>query len=163
MRVGETVENWTGSPPLSTGQELCRVRPEWVDHYGHMNMAFYLAVFDMATDQLWPDLRLGPTLHARGFGTFAAETWVNYVREVREGMPLSCTNEVLAYDGKRLIARHRMHHATEGWLAAENEVLYLCMDLSVRKVGLWPQDVLDRFAATCTGSPPRRLALKRRD
>jgi acyl-CoA thioester hydrolase len=163
MRVGETIEDRTGSPPLFTGPELCRVRPEWVDHYGHMNMAFYLAVFDMATDQLWPDLRLGPTLHARGFGTFAAETWVNYVREVREGMPLSCTNEVLAYDGKRLIARHRMHHATEGWLAAENEVLYLCMDLSVRKVGLWPQDVLDRFAATCTGNPPRRLALKRRD
>ena len=126
-------------------------------------MAFYLAVFDMATDQLWPVLGLGPALHARGFGTFAAETWVNYVREVREGMPLACTNEVLGFDGKRLLALHRMHHATEGWLAAENEVLYLCMDLSVRKVGLWPPDVLDRFAAHCTGNPPRRLALKRRD
>ncbi|SDB68300.1 (3S)-malyl-CoA thioesterase [Belnapia rosea] len=146
----------------AAGQVLAVVRPEWVDHYGHMNMAFYLAVFDMATDQLWPSLGLGPALHAQGFGTFAAETWVNYVREVREGMPLSCTNEVLAYDGKRLIALHRMHHATEGWLAAENEVLYLCMDLAVRRVGLWPPSVLERFAAACTGNPPRRLALQRR-
>ncbi|MDB5374004.1 MAG: thioesterase-like protein, partial [Belnapia sp.] len=46
-------------------QELARVRPEWVDHYGHMNMGFYLVVFDMATDQLWPRLGLGPGLHAR--------------------------------------------------------------------------------------------------
>ena len=163
MRVGEPVDGRPAGPRVLSGPELCRVRPEWVDHYGHMNMAFYLAVFDMATDQLWPVLGLGPALHARGFGTFAAETWVNYVREVREGMPLACTNEVLGFDGKRLIALHRMHHATEGWLAAENEVLYLCMDLSVRKVGSWPPDVLDRFAAHCTGNPPRRLALKRRD
>ncbi|MBX6744177.1 MAG: thioesterase family protein [Acetobacteraceae bacterium] len=150
---GESVK--VAAPPLAV------VRPEWVDHYGHMNMAFYLVVFDMATDQLWPQLGLGPAFRARGLGTFAAETWVNYVREVREAMPLSCTSEVLAYDAKRLIAVHRMYHAEEGWLAAENEVLYLCVDLSVRRVTGWPQDVLDRFAALCTGNPPRRLALKR--
>jgi acyl-CoA thioester hydrolase len=144
------------------GQVLAVVRPDWVDHYGHMNMAFYLAVFDMATDQLWPQLGLGPDLHAEGFGTFAAETWVNYVREVREGMPLRCTSEVLAFDGKRLIAVHRMYHATDGGLAAENEVLYLCMDLSIRRVGLWPERVLERFRAACTGNPPLRLALQRR-
>lgn len=147
---------------MAERQVLAVVRPDWVDHYGHMNMAFYLAVFDMATDQLWPELGLGKPLHAEGFGTFAAETWVNYVREVREGMPLACTSEVLAHDAKRLIAVHRMHHATEGWLAAENEVLYLCMDLAVRRVGLWPQRVLARFAAAATGGAPRRLALQRR-
>jgi acyl-CoA thioester hydrolase len=145
-----------------TGAVLTAVRPEWVDHYGHMNMGFYLVVFDMATDQLWPSLGLGPALHAEGFGTFAAETWVNYVREVREGMPLTATNEVIAFDEKRLICVHRLYHATEGWLAAENEVLYLCMDLAIRKVGLWPQATLDRFAEVCTGTPPLRLALKRR-
>ncbi|MDB5375101.1 MAG: thioesterase, partial [Belnapia sp.] len=139
-----------------------RVRPEWVDHYGHMNMGFYLVVFDMATDQLWPRLGLGPGLHARGFGTFAAETWVNYVREVREGMPLACTNQVLAFDAKRLICLHRMYHATEGWLAAENEVLYLCMDLAVRKVGLWPADILAGFDAARSGDGPLRLSLQRR-
>ena len=26
------------------------VRPEWIDHNGHMNMGFYLVVFDLATD-----------------------------------------------------------------------------------------------------------------
>ncbi|GGC58680.1 hypothetical protein GCM10011504_41100 [Siccirubricoccus deserti] len=146
-----------GGPPLAV------VRPDWVDNNGHMNMAFYLAVFDMATDQLWPKLGLGAPFRVQGLGTFAAETWVNYVRELHEGMPLSCTNEVLAYDAKRLLAVHRMYHATEGWLAAENEVLYLCIDLGVRRVTSWPAEVLARFAEVCTGRPARRLALKRRD
>ena len=142
---------------------LAVVRPDWVDNNGHMNLAFYLAVFDMATDQLWPELGLGPPFRARGLGTFAAETWVNYVRELHEGMPVSCESEVLAFDGKRMLGLHRMHHATEGWLAAENEVLYLCVDLSVRRVTSWPEDVLARFEARRTGTAPRRLALKRRD
>jgi len=145
------------------GGPLAVVRPDWVDANGHMNMAFYLAVFDMATDQLWPHLGLGPAFRDRGLGTFAAETWVNYVRELKEGMPLSCTNEVLAYDAKRLLALHRMYHQQEGWLAAENEVLYLCVDLEARRVTTWPGDVLERFAALCTGAAPRRLALKRRE
>ena len=92
------------APPLAV------VRPEWVDSYGHMNMAFYLAVFDMATDALWPRLGLGAPFKAKGLGTFAAETWVDYVREVREGMPLDCESEVLSFDAKRLLAVHRMRH-----------------------------------------------------
>ena len=54
---------------------LCRVRPEWVDHYGHMNLAYYLVAFDLATDALWPALNLGETFRARGLGTFAVESW----------------------------------------------------------------------------------------
>jgi acyl-CoA thioester hydrolase len=146
-----------GAPPLAV------VRPDWVDSYGHMNMAFYLAVFDMATDALWPRLGLDAPFKALGLGTFAAETWVNYVREVREGMPLDCDSEVLGFDGKRLLGLHRMRHAAEGWLAAENEVLYLCVDLSARRVTNWPPAVLERFAAESTGRAPRRLALARRD
>jgi acyl-CoA thioester hydrolase len=147
----------------SQGGPLAVVRPDWVDGYGHMNMAFYLAVFDMATDQLWPHLGLGPGFKARGLGTFAAETWVNYVREVREGMPLACASELLAHDAKRLLAVHRMLHAGEGWLAAENEVLYLCVDLEARRVTAWPEDVQTLLAARATGRPARRLALKRRE
>jgi acyl-CoA thioester hydrolase len=149
--------------PAPGAGPLAVVRPEWVDFYGHLNMGFYLVVFDMATDQLWPHLGLGAEFKAQGLGTFAAETWVNYVRELAGGMPLSCTNEVLAFDDKRLIARHHMLHAEEGWLAAENEVLYLCVDLSVRRVTRWPEAVLARFAASATGRPPKRLALRRRE
>ena len=135
--------------------------PGWVDHYGHMNLAYYLVGFDLATDALWPSLGLGSTLHARGLGTFAAESWQAYNREVTQGAPLAFDSAVLAFDAKRLLCRHTMVHADEGWQAAEREVLYLCVDLTARRGGAWPEDVLARFAAHATGGTGKRLALKR--
>ncbi|MCK8787709.1 thioesterase family protein [Roseomonas sp. NAR14] len=148
--------------PGGEAAALARVRREWVDHYGHMNLAYYLVVFDLATDRLWPSLGLGDGLRAAGLGTFAAENWVGYRREVREGMPLDCDSEVLACDAKRLLLRHRMHHAAEGWLSAENEALFLCVDLAARRVVPWPEPVLAQLRAAATGGAPERLSLTRR-
>jgi acyl-CoA thioester hydrolase len=159
-RVGTGTDGQAEEPKNPRYSELCRVRPEWVDHYGHMNLAYYLVVFDMATDELWPRLNLGPSFRARGLGTFAAESWQAYRREVLEGMPLACGSEVLGFDSKRLLLRHTMRHATEGWEVAENEVLFLCVDLERRKVAAWPEDVLARFAAAPQGGPAKRLSLR---
>ncbi|MFC4168903.1 thioesterase family protein [Teichococcus aestuarii] len=137
------------------------VRPEWVDHYGHMNLAYYVVAFDLATDALWPGLGLGPAFRAQGLGTFAAENWVAYKREVTEGMPLAARSEVLAHDAKRLLLRHRLFHAAEGWESAECELLFLCVDLERRKVAEWPAAVRAAFAAAPAGPPPQRLALRR--
>lgn len=142
---------------------LTRVKPEWVDHYGHMNLAYYLVAFDMASDVLWPKLNLGPTFRARGFGTFCAESWQTYTREVVLDMPLACDSELLSFDDKRFLCRHVMYHAEEGWEVAQNELLYLCVDLERRRVTTWPEDVLERCRALATGGAARRLALKRRD
>lgn len=140
--------------------ELARVRPEWVDHYGHMNLAPYVAVFDMATDRLWPALRLGEAFRARGLGTFAAENWASYRREVRLGDPLSAASEVLAHDEKRLLIRHRLFHAEAGFESARCELLFLCVDLARRRVCPWPEEVAACFAAAPKGPPPERLALR---
>ncbi|WP_439594666.1 acyl-CoA thioesterase [Falsiroseomonas sp.] len=138
-----------------------KVRPEWVDHYGHMNLAYYLVVFDLATDEVWPEWGLGPALRARGLGTFAVESWQAYRREVVLDAPLAAESALLAFDAKRLLLRHRLYHAEEGWLSAENEVLFLCVDLATRKVAQWPADVLARFGEVKVAEAPQRLALKR--
>lgn len=149
--------------PLSARTEIGAVQPGWVDHYGHMNLAYYLVAFDLITDALWPSLHLGPGLRARGLGTFAAESWVAYKREVTEGMPLAGSSEILAYDAKRLLLRHRLFHAAAGWESAECELLFLCVDLNRRKVTPWPEEAGTAFAAAPQGAPPRRLRLKRED
>ncbi len=152
----------TGGKPQQTARpELVRVRPEWVDHYGHMNLAYYLVAFDMATDVLWPSLHLGDEFRARGLGTFAIESWQRYLREVTQDMPLAAESEVLDFDSKRLLVAHRLFHAEEGWLSAENEVLFLCVDLAARRVASWPAEPLERFATAKVGRPPLRLALRR--
>jgi acyl-CoA thioester hydrolase len=137
------------------------VKPEWVDQYGHMNLAWYVAVLDLATDELWPTLGLGEAFNAAGFGTFAAESWVAYRREVALGAPLDWESAVLAADEKRLLVRHRLFHASEGFLSAEQEVLYLCVGLAARRVVAWPAAVAARLAAAATGEAAERLRLKR--
>lgn len=146
---------------MKAAPPLCRVRPEWVDHYGHMNLAYYLVAFDLATDALWPQLDLGEGFRARELGTFAVESWQGYVREVVLDAPLAAESAVLGFDAKRLLVGHRLLHAEEGWLSAENEVLFLCVDLATRRVAAWPEDVLARFGAAASGQTPKRLALKR--
>lgn len=142
-----------------SGDVLCHVRPEWVDHYGHMNLAYYLVAFDLATDALWPSLGLGDELRAQGLGTFAVESWQGYVREVHGGAPLAADSTVLGADRRRLLLRHRLRHAAEGWLAAENEVLFLCVDLATRRAGTWPAAVLRTLEGAATGEAPQRLRL----
>jgi acyl-CoA thioester hydrolase len=142
-------------------EAFCRVKPEWVDHYGHMNLAYYLVAFDMATDLLWPSLQLGARFRARRLGTFAVESWQGYVREVVQDAPLAVESAVLAFDTKRMLLRHRLYHAEEGWLSAENEVLFLCVHLDERRVRPWPEDVLAAFGAARVDEAARRLALRR--
>ncbi len=142
-------------------ETLCRVRPEWVDHYGHMNLAYYLVAFDLATDALWPSLGLGEAFRARGLGTFAVESWQAYVKEVVLDTPLAAESAVLAFDSRRMLLRHRLYHAEEGWLSAENEVLYLCVDLNARRASHWTKEVLAHFAEAQVAEPPKRLTLKR--
>ena len=62
------------------------VRPEWIDYNGHMNVAYYLLVFDHASDALIDQLDLGIDYRNReNCSMFAVETHITYEREVLEG------------------------------------------------------------------------------
>ncbi|WP_051212736.1 thioesterase family protein [Rubritepida flocculans] len=141
---------------------LAAVKPEWVDGYRHLNMGYYLVAYDLQTDRLWPHIGLGAGLREAGLGTFAAEAWLDYQREMTEAMPIGAESMVLAADEKRLLVRHRMFHFEQGWTASEHEVLYLCVDLGIRRVTPWPEALRERLSGLATGAPPRRLALRRR-
>ena len=75
------------SAPLDRYRD--RVRPEWIDYNGHMNMGYYLVVFDFATDEFldWVGLDEGHRRQHR-VTTFCLEAHVTYHREVRSGDPL---------------------------------------------------------------------------
>ena len=143
-------------------EALVPVKREWVDSYRHLNMGYYLVAYDLQTDRVWPHLGLGTALREAGLGTFAAEAWLDYQREMTEAMPIGAESTLLAFDEKRLLVKHRMFHFTEGWTASEHEVLYLCVDLNIRKVTLWPDKVREIMAGLATGEPAKRLALRRR-
>jgi acyl-CoA thioester hydrolase len=130
--------------PLDTYRD--RVRPEWIDHNGHMNMGYYLVVFDFATDEFFRWIGLDES-HRRAarVTTFALEAHVTYHREVREGDPLRFTTLLLAHDAKRLHYLHQMYHATEGYLAATNELMSLHVSEETRRGAPMASEVLERL------------------
>lgn len=123
------------------------VRPEWIDHNGHMNMGYYLVVFDLATDEFlsWVGLD-GAHRRELQVTTFCLEAHVTYHREVRAGDPLRFTTLLLAHDARRLHYVHEMRHADAGYLAATNELMSLHVSEATRRAAPMAPAVLERLA-----------------
>src|SRR5439155_14202830 len=132
--------------PLDAYRDV--VRPEWIDHNGHMNMGYYLVVFDLATDEFMRWVGLGAEHRgARRVTTFCLESHVTYHREVRAGDALRFTTQLLAHDAKRLHYFHAMYHAREGYLASTNELMSLHVAADTRRSAPMAPDILARLAA----------------
>jgi acyl-CoA thioester hydrolase len=123
------------------------VRPEWIDHNDHMNMGYYLVVFDYATDAFlaWAGLDAAHRAQQQ-VTTFCLEAHVTYHRELRRGDPMRFTTLLLGHDAKRVHYIHAMYHATEGYLAATNELMSLHVLLATRRGGRMAPAVLARLA-----------------
>ena len=123
-----------------------RVRAEWIDHNGHMNMGYYVVVFDLATDEFFRWVGLDEA-HRRAsrVTTFALEAHVTYHREVREGDPLRFATLLLGHDAKRLHYFHQMYHAEQDYLAATNELISLHVSEETRRGAPMAPEVLDRL------------------
>ncbi|MFO1189159.1 MAG: thioesterase family protein [Alphaproteobacteria bacterium] len=130
-----------------TPLELYRdhVRDEWIDYNGHMNVAFYVLVFDQATDVFLDYIGLDRAYRDRTKSTtFTAEGHITYDREVMRGDPLRVTTQLLGYDEKRLHHFHTMYHAEKGYIASTCEFLSLHIDAAQRRVGPMGPDIILR-------------------
>lgn len=128
------------------------VRAEWVDYNGHMNVAYYVLIFDHATDAVLDRLDIGAAYRRRsGCSIFVAEAHVTYEQEVREGQAVAVESRVSGFDGKRLIVYHEMVAPGVDGLIASNEVLCLHVDLSARRSAPLPADARERLAAAAAG------------
>ncbi len=124
------------------------ILPEWCDYNGHMNLSYYVLVFDHATDAFWDMLGIGLDYKERtDNSTFTVESHITYDREVLEGDEVRCTTQLLGFDDKRLHYFHRMFHARDGYLAATTELLSVHVDLSIRRVAPMPDDIKARLAS----------------
>lgn len=127
------------SRPVIEYQDV--VRPEWIDSNGHLNLAYYVVVFDFATDALYAALNIGDAYRAKsGFSCFTAETHTLYEREVHLGDKLLVRAWLLGADTKRLHYFHEMFHVDSGERSAAQELMALHIDMSVRRVAPYPEE-----------------------
>ncbi len=124
------------------------IRPEWIDYNGHMNVAFYVLIFDHATDAVLDRLDIGADYRRRSnCSIFVAEAHVTYEREVREGQEVSVASRLVGIEGNRLIIYHEMTLVGFDGFVASNEVLCVHVDLAARCSAPLPADVGERLAA----------------
>jgi acyl-CoA thioester hydrolase len=115
-------------------------RPEWIDSNGHMNLAYYVVVFDLATDKLYAKLGIGDAYReVSGNSCFTAETHTVYEREMRLGEPLRVHTWLLGVDTKRLHYFHELFHMDSGERSAVQELMALHIDMRSRRVAPFPE------------------------
>ena len=131
--------------PLELHKDL--ILPEWIDYNGHLNVSYYVLVFDSATDEFFDFMGLTAEYRATAdVSAFTAEMHVNYIQEVKEGDEVFVTTQLLDYDAKRFHYFHRMYHAEQGYLAATSELLCLYVDMKLRRVTQIPPPIMDKLA-----------------
>ena len=118
-----------------------KVIKDWTDYNGHLNVAFYVHIFDIAADVMLDNFKMGgESAKKNKKTTFVAEMHTIYKQEVRLGEEVDTHLTYLDHDKKRIHYRLSMFYKEKKYLAATNEVLSLYVDLEKRKVTEFDSD-----------------------
>ena len=125
------------------------IKKEWTDYNKHMNVAYYIHVFDIAADVMLDNFKMGGESAKKDKkSTFVVEMHTNYNQEVKLGEEVETHLTYIDHDKKRIQYKLSMFHKEKKYLAATNEVLSLYVDLSQRRVTEFGPDrlkVMDDF------------------
>jgi len=147
------------------------VLPEWIDHNGHMNVAFFVLAFDIATDSVYETWGIGESYPEQsGCSVFTLGLDVDYLGELFEGDRITITTQLLDWDHKRLHYYHSMANSANGKLTAVNECLAMNVNLDTRRSASFSDEIqaILRAKLTAQGNvqrpegSSRRLGIKRR-
>jgi len=118
-----------------------KVIKEWTDYNGHLNVAFYVRIFDIAADVMLDNFNMGGLSAKKDKKTtFVAEMHTIYNQEVKLSEEVETQVTYIDHDKKRIHYRLSMFHKEKKYLAATNEVLSLYVDLNKRKVTEFDSD-----------------------
>ena len=113
-----------------------KIKKEWTDYNGHMNVAYYVLIFDLnAAELLMNKFNMGEkSAKETNKSTMVVESHITYNQELLEGDEVDLNLIYFNHDKKRLQYKFEMVHKTKNYLASTIEILALYVDLSKRKV-----------------------------
>ena len=121
------------------------IKPEWLDYNNHMNVAYYVLIFDKAGETLVSDLGLSEAVtKATDISWMVLENHVTYNNEVVLDQQVEVRAQLLDHDAKRLHIYFEMYGQNEDgteYLAATLEQMVMCVDLAARKGCNFPENV----------------------
>ena len=111
------------------------IKKEWTDYNNHMNVAYYVLVFDEAWEVMLQKFKMGEnSAKTTEMSTMVVETYITYNNEVKEGETVDIFLTYFDHDKKRLHYRLEMIEKSSKKLSATIELLSLYVNLKERKV-----------------------------
>ena len=125
------------------------IKQEWVDYNDHMNMAYYVLIFDQALEVALEKFNMGESA-AKDLNrsTMVVETNTKYLSEVKQGDEIDINMTYFDHDKKRLHIKMEMIEKSKKKISATIEWISLYIDLSQRKVTEFEEDklkLMDKF------------------
>lgn len=125
LPTAEPLRTWSGP-----------VQSAWVDYNGHLNDAYYLVIFSLATDGLMDRIGLDAAGRvATGHTMYTLEVHLNYLLEVHVDVVVEVWTQILGVDAKRVHLFHSLHRQDNGALLATNEQMLSNIDASNAETG----------------------------
>ena len=117
------------------------IKSEWTDYNNHLNMAYYVLIFDVAWEVMLKKFNMGEqSAKTSGMSTMVVETNTTYDNEIKEGDEVQILLTFFDHDKKRLHFRMEMIEKKTKKLSSTIEMLSLHVDLKKRKVAEFDQE-----------------------
>ena len=113
-----------------------KIIKDWIDYNNHMNVSYYLLIFDkFGADVLNDIFKMGEhSAKTTGKSTMIVESNITYNQELKIDDVVDVSLVYFDHDKKRLQYKMEMIHKEKKFLASTIEVLALYVDLNTRKV-----------------------------
>ena len=122
---------------------------DWTDYNNHMNLSFYILVFDKAAEKILSQFKMGEEAAKKAKrSTMVVETHTTYNNEVKEGEDVEVFLSYFNHDKKRLHYKLEMYEKSKNILSATTEILALYINLELRKVSEFETEkvlLIDKF------------------
>ena len=134
---------------MSVLLKTTKIINEWTDYNNHMNLSYYILVFDKAAEKMLSNFKMGEeaAINTKR-STMVVETHTTYNNEVKEGEEVDVFLSYFDHDKKRLHYKLEMYEKNKNVLSATTEVLSLYIDLNLRKVAEFEEEkikIMDQF------------------
>ena len=98
-----------------------KIIKEWTDYNGHMNLSYYILIFDMGAEVILSKFKMGEhSAKATKKSTMVVETHTTYNQEVKEGDEVDVVLSHFDHDNKRLHYKLEMYDKNKEKFKSEN-------------------------------------------
>lgn len=119
---------------------------QWeTDHWGHMNVQFYMAKISDAAHHYRARVGMTPSyIVERGKSMVVLSDDIRFIRELRAADPVDVRSAVVGLGNKTMNVRYEMVHSTTGKLHCSYDSVTGFFDLQTRRLLAWPDEIRGR-------------------